>query len=219
MTSSLKIAIADDHPLFREGVVHILGSFGMTVVGQASSAEEAVELVRIHHPDVLLLDIKLPGGGLAALIGVVAIGATTAVLPLSVVDSDECVALMMSKGARGYILKGIGGNELADAVRAVARGEIYLSPQLVTKLFDRLSGSHSPTSPAATVFTEREEQVLALLAQGLSNKEMAYRLEISEKTVKYYLTHVLKKLHVRNRVEAALFASNRAAVSGGFRSS
>jgi DNA-binding NarL/FixJ family response regulator len=215
MTNNLRIAIADDHPLFREGVVHILGSFGMTVVGQASTAAEAIELVRIHNPDVLLLDIKLPGGGLTALASIVATGSATAVLPLSVVDSDDFVAETMNQGARGYILKGIGGNELADAVRTVAGGEIYLSPQLVTKLFSRLSGSRDATSPAAIVFTEREEQVLALLAQGMSNKEMAYRLEISEKTVKYYLTHVLKKLHARNRVEAALYASNRAAASSG----
>jgi DNA-binding NarL/FixJ family response regulator len=216
MISNPRIAVADDHPLFREGVVHILGSLGMTVVGQASTAEEAIELVSIHDPDVLLLDMKLPGGGVTALTSIVGAGGRTAVLPLSVVDSEEFVTAIMSQGARGYILKGIGGNELADAVRAVANGEIYLSPQLVTRLFGRLSAVRNPTSPATAVFTGREEQVLAFLTQGFSNKEIAYRLEISEKTVKYYLTRVLKKLHVRNRVEAALYASNRASVSTGF---
>lgn len=207
----IRIVVVDDHPLFREGVVHALngsGEFG--VVGEGSSAADAVRMASDLDPDVIVLDMQLPGGGLDAVEAIVATHSRAGILMLTVVDDNECVAKAFRIGARGYLLKGAGCNELMETVRSVARGDLYVSPQLVGKLLGRMTetqGDHDHT----VEFTEREDQVLTLLSRGLSNKEIAYQLELSEKTIKYYLTNVLKKLRVRNRVEAALYASQRAA--------
>lgn len=216
MDARIRVAVVDDHPLFRDGVVNTLNaSEEFVVVGQAASAEDAIRLVAEFEPDVLLLDMMLPGGGIEALDAIASGGSRTKVVMLTIVDNDETVAGAFRKGARGYLLKGTGGNELKEAVRLVARGESYVSPQLVTKLLGMMSGtrdSQNNSFESAVEFTVREEQVLNFLSHGLSNKQIAFRMSLSEKTVKYYITHVLKKLRMRNRVEAALYASQRSVV-------
>lgn len=216
MDTRIRVAVVDDHPLFRDGVVNTLNaSEEFVVIGQAASADDAIRLVAECEPDVLLLDMKLPGGGLEALSAITSGASGTKVMMLTIVDDDETVASAFRKGARGYLLKGAGGNELKEAVRLVARGESYVSPQLVTKLLGMMSGMRdrqNSSFESSVEFTEREEQVLTFLSHGLSNKQIAFRMSLSEKTVKYYITHVLKKLRVRNRVEAALYASHRGIV-------
>lgn len=213
MNARIKVAVVDDHPLFQEGVVHTLGlSEEFAVVGQGASADDAVRLAAEIAPDVMLLDMKLPGGGLEALATIASSYPGTKIVILTIVDDEEMMACAFRKGARGYVLKGTGGKELKEAVRLVARGDPYVSPQLVPKLLDMMSGagkSQNNIVENSVEFTEREEQVLTFLSRGLSNKQIAYNMSLSEKTVKYYITHVLKKLRVRNRVEAALFASQR----------
>lgn len=211
MDARIRVAVVDDHPLFRDGVVNTLNaSEEFVVVAQAASADDAIRLVAELEPDVLLLDMKLPGGGIEALNAITSGASGTKVMMLTIVDDDQIVASAFRKGARGYLLKGAGGNELKEAVRLVARGESYVSPQLVTKLLGMMSGKRQNGSLESSVeFSEREEQVLTFLSHGLSNKQIAYRMSLSEKTVKYYITHILKKLRVRNRVEAALYASQR----------
>jgi two-component system nitrate/nitrite response regulator NarL len=213
MDPDLRIVVVDDHPLYREGVVHILTLNGIHVLAEGASAADAIRLVAEHDPDVLLLDFMLPGGGLEATDAIVSSHARTAIVLLTVVDDAQCVADALKRGAHGYILKGSSGNEVLEAVRAVARGEFHIAPDLVSGVIGRLSGLRDPHGKDETViFSDREEQVLKLLGGGLTNKEIAFQLDLSEKTVKYYLTHILKKLHVRNRVEAALYASRRAPV-------
>lgn len=211
MEHKVKVAVADDHPLFRDGVVHALrANEDFSIVGEGATADEAVRLVLDFEPDVLLLDMKLPGGGLGAIEAIVATRSRTNIMMLTVVDDEESISRAMRAGARGYLLKGAGGNELIESIRIVARGELYVTPQLIGMLFGRIAGGGQTAKRVE--FTEREEQVLELLSGGLSNKQIAFRLKLSEKTVKYYLTHVLRKINVQNRVAAALYASRRAAV-------
>jgi len=213
MSGRIKVAVVDDHPLFREGVVHTLGlSEDFVVGGQGASADEAICIAAEIEPDVMLLDMKLPGGGLEALSTIANFYLRTKVVMLTFVDEEEIVTRAFRLGARGYILKGTGGNELKEAVRLVARGEPYASPQLIPKLLDMMSGGRKDGNnlvECPVEFTGREEQILTLLSRGMSNKQIAYNMSLSEKTVKYYITHVLKKLRVKNRVEAALYASHR----------
>lgn len=217
MNTKIGVAVIDDHPLFREGVVHTLSaSEEFVVVGQGASADDAIRLAAEVAPDVMLLDMKLPGGGLEALNAIASGRSGAKVVMLTIVDDEEVMARAFKTGARGYVLKGAGGNEVKEAVRLVARGEPYVSPQLVPKLLDMMSGIRSGQSSSfesSVEFTEREEQILTFLSHGLSNKQIAFRMSLSEKTVKYYITHVLKKLRVRNRVEAALYASHRSIVA------
>tara|TARA_R110002020_G_scaffold364263_4_gene576644 strand:- start:31518 stop:32153 length:636 start_codon:yes stop_codon:yes gene_type:complete len=207
MSPQLNVVVVDDHPLYREGVVHTLTSNGIDVMGEGGSADDAIRLTLAHKPDVILIDMNMPGGGLSALTSIIDGDARSHVLPLTIVDDEASVSGALRAGARGYILKGIGGRELVNAVETVARGDIYIAPQLVSRLI--CSQFHDDAKEDEVELSGREEQVLGLLARGLSNKEIAFRLKLSEKTVKYYLTHVLRKLHVRNRVEAALYASQR----------
>lgn len=213
MEPRITLAVVDDHPLFRGGVVHALSADEeFDVVGEGASSTDAVSLVSNLKPTVLLLDMKLPGGGLETIEAILAVQPRTNILMLTVVDDEQTVARAFKCGARGYLLKGAGRNELIETVRSVARGDLCVSPELVGKLLGRISETHDhkPALGEPSVdFTEREEQILSFLSCGLSNKEMAFRLELSEKTIKYYVTHVLRKLHVRNRVEAALYASHR----------
>lgn len=213
MTPEFAVVVVDDHPLFRDGVVHTLMSNGIDVVGQGATADDALRLTLAHEPDVVLMDLNMPGGGLAALTAIAASGTKSQVLPLTIVDDEMSAEGALRSGARGYLLKGIGGRELVEAVRTVARGDLYIAPQLLSRLLG--PRSRAPDAPKATTaaLSGREEQILGLLSCGLSNKEIAFRLELSEKTVKYYLTHLLRKLHMRNRVEAALYASHRSGSS------
>ena len=209
MAETIRIVLVDDHPLFREGVAYTLAAqTDMAVVAQGESGDEAVRLAATCAPDVVLLDLNIPGGGIEAARAIAAAQPATRVIMLTAsVDEDDLVAAMAA-GARGYILKGVAARELVSIVRRVHGGEGYVAPALAASLLSgigRRPASTAPPDPLAAL-TERERQILDQVAAGLSNKEVAAKLHLSEKTVKHYMTIIMEKLGVRNRVEAALLA-------------
>ncbi|QND67733.1 response regulator transcription factor [Mesorhizobium loti] len=207
MTDVIRIAIVDDHPLFREGVTRSLSEIGgFEMVGEGATAQDAERLASTVRPDILLLDISMPGGGLTAVAGILAGHPAQKIVMLTVSEANADVTKALNEGVRGYVLKGIGSRALADILRNVAAGESYLSPTLSARLLSDLQ-SQKPTNGIADrlrQLTERQTEILRLVAEGLSNKEVALRLELQEKTVKHHMTGVLSKLNVRNRTEAAL---------------
>jgi len=205
---TIRILVADDHPIFRDGVVQSLEETDdLRVVAIASSAAEAIELCKQEQPDVALLDLSMPGGGLTAVRKIASEQSETRIAMLTVSEDDEHVAKALNLGAIGYILKGVSAAELRRIVKGVASGEAHVSPSLATKVLTYMS--QKSNTKEASVFddlTSREEDILRLVAKGLSNKEVAIDLGLQEKTVKHYMTTIMSKLHARNRVEAALMA-------------
>lgn len=212
----VRVVIIDDHPMFREGVSHALASDPeILVVGEGSSADDALQLAQELLPDVLLLDISMPGGGLNAASQVADACPVVRIGMLTVSENDDDVMQALKAGAGGYILKGVSSTELIRIVKNLQHGEMYVSPSLAARI---LSDSGSKESENNAVYkngahrsslTAREEQILKLIAQGLSNREIGDALNIAEKTVKNNVTNVFQKLQVRNRVEAAIVASQR----------
>ncbi|WP_420642141.1 response regulator [Candidatus Leptofilum sp.] len=207
MSDSIRILIADDHPLFREGVAQSLsGEPGFTVVGQAGSGEEAFSLVGELLPDLLLLDVTMPGnGGIATASKVATAWPVVRIMMLTVSEDQDTLLAALKAGARGYVLKGVTARELANAVRVVAGGDIYISPALAGGILFELTANRQDDDPLTTL-TDRERDILNLVAEGLTNREIGDRLHLAEKTIKHYMTNVLQKLQVRSRVEAALLA-------------
>jgi two-component system, NarL family, nitrate/nitrite response regulator NarL len=201
----IRVVLGDDHPLFREGVVTALAVDGdIEVVGQAASADEALDLVQQTSPDVALLDVSMPGDGLHAAQRITSGHPKTRVVMLTVSDHEDDVARAMRAGAAGYVLKGVPVEELCEIVRRVHRGELYVAPSVAPAW--KRAGTEKPPSAAVQDLSPRERQVLSLLARGLGNHEIALQLGTGEKNVKAHLTRVFQKLGVRNRVEAALLA-------------
>ncbi|TGQ02286.1 MULTISPECIES: response regulator transcription factor [unclassified Mesorhizobium] len=207
MMGAIRIAIVDDHPLFREGVTRSLSEIGgFEVVGEGATAQDAERIASTVQPDILLLDISMPGGGLAAVASILADHPAQKIVMLTVSEANADVTKALNAGVHGYILKGVGSRSLADILRNVAAGESYLSPMLSARLLSDVQ-SLQPTNGVADrlrQLTGRQTEILRLVAEGLSNKEVALRLELQEKTVKHHMTGVLSKLSVRNRTEAAL---------------
>ncbi len=217
MSDRIRVVIVDDHPLFREGVAYTLeAESDMEVVGQGATADEALHLARDLLPDIILLDITMPGGGLNAVRAIAAACPVTKIVMLTVSEEEDNVLTAFKAGARAYILKGVSARELVSILRTVHAGEVYVTPTLAAGLLLEMTDSTSeprlPHSPF-DVLTARERQILELVANGYSNKEIGQRLHLAEKTVKHYMTNILQKLHVRNRVEAALLAQ-KAGVGG-----
>jgi DNA-binding NarL/FixJ family response regulator len=206
MNDPIRVLIADDHPLFRDGVAHSLaGQLEIEVIGQASSGGEALQMAREHLPDVLLLDIAMPGrGGIVAAGEIAAACPATKIIMLTVSKDEDDLMAALKAGARGYVLKGVSAHELAMVVQAVAGGDVYVSPSLAADMLRELS-QPQPPDPLGEL-TDREREVLQFVAEGLTNREIGERIHLSEKTVKHYMTNVLQKLQVRSRVEAALLA-------------
>lgn len=207
MIGAIRIAIIDDHPLFREGVTRSLTEIGgFEMVGEGATAQDAERIVSTVRPDILLLDISMPGGGLTAVASILSSHPAQKIVMLTVSEANADVTRALNAGVRGYVLKGVGSRALADILHSVAAGESYLSPTLSARLLSDLQ-SLQPTDGIVDrlrQLTERQAEILRLVAEGLSNKEVALRLELQEKTVKHHMTGVLSKLNVRNRTEAAL---------------
>ncbi len=207
MTESVGVLVVDDHPLFRQGVVHSLGAEpDLTVVGQAATGVEALKLARELLPDVVLLDISMPGwSGLTAAEKIAMACPATAIVMLTVSEDKDKLLAAFKAGARGYVLKGVSAQELAKVVRSAAAGDVYVSPPLAAEMLVSLTRGRAP-DPLQEL-TDREREILGLIGTGLSNREIGERLFLSEKTIKHYVTNILQKLQVRSRVEAALFAA------------
>jgi two-component system, NarL family, nitrate/nitrite response regulator NarL len=210
MSDVIRIVIVDDHPLFRQGVAASLSAEpDFEVVGQGASADDALTLVQDFLPDILLLDIALPGGGLKAAQEVASIYPVTKIVMLTFSESEDNVLEALRVGASGYILKGVSGDELERVIKAVYSGEVYVTPGLAAGLLRGLSRPSSQSvSPEQMLdkLTVRERQILELISAGHSNKVIGSKLDLAEKTVKHYITNILQKLQVQNRVKAALMA-------------
>lgn len=213
MSEPIGVLVVDDHPLFRKGVVHALGAqAGLAVVGEAASGEEALQLARELLPDIVLLDVSMPGwDGLVTAERIATACPATAIVMLTVSDDQDRLLAAFKAGARAYVLKGVGVHELAQVVRAVAAGDVYVSPSLASEMLFSLTRGRAP-DPLQEL-TPREREILSLIGTGLTNREIGVQLSLSEKTIKHYVTNILQKLQVRSRVEAALYASRHVGVA------
>ncbi|EHK87066.1 two component LuxR family transcriptional regulator [Saccharomonospora azurea SZMC 14600] len=196
------ILVVDDHPIVRDGLRGIFAAEeGFTVVGEAGDGAEAVTMAQRLLPDVVLMDLRMPGtGGVEAISRLAALGNPARVLVLTTYDTDSDVLPAIEAGATGYLLKDAPRAELVRAVRAAARGESVLSPAVASRVLGRIR------EPADDTLTPREVEVLALVAQGHTNKEAARVLFLSEATVKTHLLHIYAKLGVRDRAAAVAVA-------------
>lgn len=202
----IRIAIIDDHPLFRAGVAQSLLETGrFAVVAQGCTRDDALRVVEEHDPDILLLDVSIPGGGLEALNAIVAQRPGQKVVMLTVSESGGDVTRAMRAGARGYVLKGVEAGSLSELLQGIAAGERYVSPSLSARLLSNGAepGQANGRSPLDAL-DERQCRILDLVSSGLSNKEIAIELDLREKTIKHQLTRIFSKLAVSNRTEAAM---------------
>ncbi len=200
--------IADDHTLFRQGLQRILADYDdLTVVGEAANGEEAVALARQLKPDVVLMDVTMPGiGGVEAARLVHHAQPEIQIIMLTVSDKDEHLFASVKAGAHGYLLKNAQRVEVIEAIRRVCAGEAIIAPRMAVRLLEEFGSLVKKPAPASDALTERETQVLRLVAQGLGNKQIASELNLSEHTVKTHLRHILDKLHLRGRAQAAAYA-------------
>ena len=216
MSQPVRVVVVDDHAMFRRGVTAELGSTGVgrvEVVAEAADVDEAIDAVREHRPDVVLLDVHLPGGGGVEVIRRVNDG-DIKFLALSVSDAAEDVIGTIRGGARGYVTKTITGPELVDAIGRVADGDAVFSPRLAGFVLDAFAGAGLSADLAAVDedldrLTEREREVMRLIARGYSYKEVAKELFISIKTVETHMSSVLRKLQLSSRHELTRWASDR----------
>lgn len=210
MTDSIRILLADDHPLFRDGVAHSLEAEpGFQIVGQADSGEEAIALARDTRPDIVLLDVSMPGcGGITAAETIAAELPATRIMMLTAAENRDVLMDALKAGAHGYVLKGVSAAVLRDVVRRVIGGEAYITPVLASSLLIEFSRPAPPHDPI-TDLAPREADILDLLKEGLTNREIGERMYLSEKTIKHYMTNILQKLHVRSRTEAVLVATRQ----------
>ena len=207
MPETIRILLVEDHAVVRAGLRALLPTEpGLEVVGEATDGVEAVEQARALQPDIILLDLVMPRqDGLAAIPPIKEVSPNSRIIVLTSFAEDEKVFAAIKSGAVGYLLKEASPEELLRAIREVAQGEVSLSPFIAQKLMRELN--RPVVQPAAeNSLTEREEEVLRLVAQGLLNHEIATRLTISERTVRTHISHILEKLQLVNRTQAALYA-------------
>jgi DNA-binding NarL/FixJ family response regulator len=209
----IRVVVADDQPLVRSGLRTILDAQSdIEVIGEAADGHEAVALSRLERPDVVLMDVRMPGlDGITATRQLAGPDVTepVAVLVLTTFDLDEHVYDALRAGARGFLLKDATRDELVNAVRVVARGDALLAPSVTRRLLDRFAGTlpdGAPPSDYLEELTEREREILRFVALALSNAEIAARLHLTEATVKTHVSSVLRKLGLRDRVQAVVFA-------------
>lgn len=211
MTHTIRILIADDHTMVRQGLSQILNAEpDLTVVGEAADGQEATRLAGLMEPDVVIMDINMPLlDGVQATRYITRYQPQTGVIILTMYRQDQYVFEAIKAGARAYLLKDADSDELLRAIRIVADGEALLDSAIALKMmeeFRRLQGDPPLGADGITLLTERELEIVRLVAQGLENSEIGNRLGLSEKTVRNRLTTIFEKLHVNNRIQAALYA-------------
>ena len=210
MSDRIRVAVVDDHPLLRDGVARSLEASGrFTVVGDGGSASDAVRLARELRPDLILIDLSMPGGGLSAVAAIGAQSPEVKVVVLTASESDDDILAALQAGAKGFVLKGVGSSALVEILQGIANGESYVAPGPAARLLAETRGPRLHPEDPLSRLTEREEQILALIGTGLSNKEIALKLDLQEKTIKHHVTRILSKLQVRNRTEAAVLVRDR----------
>lgn len=199
----LRIVIADDHPVVRDGLGVLVASVdGLSLVGTAATGPEAVRAAATLQPDVLVMDIQMPGAtGIAATRTIARTAPDVAVLMLTMFDDDDSVLAAMRAGARGYVLKGAQQDEIVRAIRAVAAGEVIFAPGVAARVLEHLAAPPRSVEPFPEL-TPRERQVLGLIAGGLGNATIGARLGVTAKTVSNYVTNIFTKLQVATRAEA-----------------
>jgi len=205
---TIRILIADDHPLFRDGLHGLLDSLTETeVVGEAATIQEVINLADALQPAVILMDIKMPGGsGIAATRQILNQHPQINILVVTMFDDDDSVFAAMRAGARGYVLKDASQEEMLQAIRAVAGGAAIFSPAIAQRMIGFFGSRSFGTPQAFPTLSEREREILALLASGRSNHEIAEHFSLSIKTVQNHVTAILNKLHVTDRTQAILRA-------------
>ena len=208
MSQTISILITDDHALVRQGIRDFLElQSDLTVVGEADSGETAARLAGELAPDVVLMDLVMPGiGGVEATRQVKRASPHSQIIVLTSYHEDEYIFPALRAGALSYVLKDIGPEELADTIRKAALGESILHPRVAARVVQEVRGARSDTPNLFTDLSDRELDVLRLIADGLSNAEIARKLIISEKTVKGHVSNILGKLHIMDRTQAAVFA-------------
>ncbi len=206
-TAVLRIVLVDDHTLFRKGLAELLERDGtLQVVAMTGDPQQVQPLLREQHPDVLLLDLNMPGiDGISLMQSLKAEGFALPILILTVSEAEEDLARALRAGANGYLLKSMEPDEVIDAVQRAVKGETVVAPAMTAKLVNLLDAKHSADSLLSSL-TQREREILAHLAKGESNKAIARQLDISYDTVKLHVRHILAKLNLSSRVEAAVFA-------------
>ncbi len=209
--SPIRVAIVDDHPIMRQGLIYTFQREpGFEVVGQGGSGADALRIAEIALPDVLLLDISMPGNGVEAAKAISRSFPAVRIVMLTALDSEQHVTEALRGGACGFVVKGISSNELIGTVRSVYEGAGYVSPALAAKLLNRRGTTPAQrAAPRVVDLISREEEILKLVCDGHTNRAIGERLGLSEKTIKHYMTNILRKLHARNRVEAALIGRER----------
>jgi DNA-binding NarL/FixJ family response regulator len=208
MEDTVRVLIAEDHPLFREGMRGRLDRVAdVAFVGEATSGDEAVELAQKLEPDVILMDIKMPGlNGIEATREIQQASPQIGVLVLTMFEDDDSVFAAMRAGAKGYLLKDSGGEGVVHAIRAVASGEAVFGPGVAERMIGFFSAPRAAPQRAFPELTEREEEVLSLVAQGKGNREIARQLFVSLKTVRNHVSNILLKLQVSDRAQAVIRA-------------
>lgn len=214
MSTPIRLLVVDDHTLFRRGLISLLSQHdSVAVAGEAADAGEAQRRAAELQPDVILLDNHLPGvRGIEALPGLREAAPGARVLMLTVSEDESDLAAALRNGAQGYVLKTIDGDALVDAIVRCTRGEPVVSPELTGKLVTALRNADAPAArapDALDTLSPRERETLRCIARGASNKEIARTLDIAETTVKIHVQHILRKLDLSSRVQAAVYASER----------
>jgi DNA-binding NarL/FixJ family response regulator len=213
MKQGIRVCVVDKHPLFRDGVILALNSQAdIEIVGHGSLIEDAIRLAQDQMPDVIVIDTGTLGRSMEAVEAILQQDSGIGILFLADTAEEEHVYAALKRGVRGYILKGASRAELLQAVLVLGQGQSFISPSLAATLLMRSGTAHyvelKASSPNLPHLTPRERQILSILVQGRSNKEIGNSLDLSEKTIKHHLTNILQKLRVRNRVEAALMMSS-----------